>query len=129
MINNYLPPISSGLLRPAVSVFLALFMVLSFYVSSRAGTTEEITHLLQFIEQSECTFIRNAKQYDSLKARQHIEQKYNYYKDQILTTEDFIKYSATKSSITGKPYKVICNDVSINSSDWLKAELEIIRMQ
>jgi len=100
---------------------------LSFHFSCAAGTTEEITSLLHFIEQSECTFIRNGKQYDSVKSRQHIEIKYNYYKKKISTAEEFIQYSATGSSITGKPYKVLCNGVSMNSSDWLNAELDKMR--
>jgi hypothetical protein len=117
------------LLRRTVTVFFALIMILSSHLSCVAGTTEEITYLLQFIEQSECTFIRNAKQYNSLNARQHIEQKYNYYKKRITTAEDFIQYSASKSSITGKPYRVICNGVGMNSSDWLNTELYKIRIK
>jgi hypothetical protein len=115
------------ILRQAAAGLLGLLMVLSFQLSCLAGTTEEIASLLHFIEQSECTFIRNGKQYDSVKSRQHIEIKYNYYKKLITTAEDFIQYSATASSITGKPYRVICNGVSMNSSDWLNAELDKMR--
>ena len=115
------------ILRQAAAGLLCLLMVLSFQLSCLAGTTEEITSLLHFIEQSECTFIRNGKHYDSVKSRQHIEIKYNYYKKLITTAEDFIQYSATASSITGKPYWVICNGVSMNSSDWLNAELDKMR--
>ena len=100
-----------------------LLMLLSFHTAASAGTNEEITSLLLFIEQSECTFIRNGKHYDALKAREHIEKKYTYYKERITTAEDFILYSATKSSITGEPYMVICNGVNMVSSDWLHAEL------
>ena len=60
-------------------------------------------------------------------ASQHIEKKYDHYKEKITTAEDFIQYSATKSSLTGKPYKVFCNGVHMNSSDWLKAELAKMR--
>jgi hypothetical protein len=68
------------ILRQAAAGLFSLIMILSFHISCFAGTTEEIAALLHFIEQSGCTFIRNDKQYDSLKARQHIEKKYNYYK-------------------------------------------------
>ena len=37
----------------------------------------------------------------------------------MTTAEDFILYSATKSSITDKPYMVICNDVNMLTSEWL----------
>ena len=63
--------------RQAAIGLFALLILLSFYVSCSAGTTEEIAYLLNFIEKSECTFIRNVKQYDSLEARQHIEKKYH----------------------------------------------------
>ena len=107
----------------------SLLMTLSFYTSAMAGTPEEIASLLHFVEQSECTFIRNSKHYDALEARQHIEKKYAYFKERITTAEEFIQYSATKSTISGKPYKVICNGVAMSSSDWLNIELERLRTQ
>jgi hypothetical protein len=115
------------ILRQAAAGLLCLLMLLSFYISCAAGTSENITSLLLFIEQSECTFIRNGKHYDALKAREHIEKKYTYYKERITTAEDFILYSATKSSITGEPYMVICSGVNMVTSDWLKEELAELR--
>ena len=52
-----------------------------------------------------------------------LKKKYTYYKERITTAEDFILYSATKSSITGEPYMVICNGMNMVTSDWLNAEL------
>jgi hypothetical protein len=115
------------ILRYTATGILSLLMLLSLCISVSAGKGEEITSLLNFIEQSKCTFIRNGRQYDSLTSRQHIEKKYNYFNKRITTTEEFIQYSATKSSITGKPYKVICNGVVMDSSDWLRAELDRLR--
>ena len=114
-------------MRRASAGLLCLLMLLSFHISSAAGTTDEIESLLLFIEQSGCTFVRNGNHYDTLKAREHIEKKYAYYKERITTTEDFILYSATKSSITGEPYMVICNGVNMATSDWLNAELAELR--
>ncbi len=115
------------ILRQATAGLFCLLMLLSFHISCAAGTTEEIISLLLFIEQSECTFIRNDKYYDALKAREHIEKKYAYYKERITTAEDFILYSATKSSITGEPYRLICNGVNMVTSDWLNMELSEMR--
>lgn len=115
------------ILRQAAAGLFCLLIILSFHLSCVAGTTEEIASLLYFIEQSECTFIRNGKQYDTLEARQHIEIKYTYFKERITTAEEFIQYSAAGSTITGKSYRVLCNGVSMNSSDWLNAELDNIR--
>ena len=115
------------ILRQAVAGIFCLLMLLFSNISSAAGTTEEIASLLIFIEQSECIFIRNGKHYDALEAREHIEKKYAYYKERMTTAEDFILYSATKSSITGKPYMVICNDVNMLTSEWLYAKLDKLR--
>jgi len=115
------------ILSKVASGIFFLIILLPFHISCSAGTTEEIAGLLQFIEQSKCTFTRNSKLYDSFAARQHIEKKYNYYTKRITTAEEFIQYSATKSSITGKPYTVLCNGVTMNSSDWLNAELNKVR--
>jgi hypothetical protein len=117
----------STIMRRASIGLLCLLMLLLIHISSAAGITEEIESLLLFIEQSECTFVRNGNHYDSVKAREHIEKKYAYYKERISTAEDFILYSATQSSITGEPYMVICNGENMATSDWLNAELLALR--
>jgi hypothetical protein len=121
--RGYFPMI---LRRTAAGIFF-LFFILSFHMPSTAGTNEEIASLLLFVEQSGCTFIRNGKHYDAPEARRHIEKKYDYFKDQITTAEEFIQFSATKSTMSGKPYSVIFNGVGMTSSDWLYAELNKLR--
>jgi len=115
------------ILRLAATGILILLSFVSFCIPCSGGTNEEIASLLNFVEQSNCTFIRNGKQYDSVASRQHIEKKYKYYIDKITTTEDFIRYSATGSSISGKPYEVICSGIVMESSEWLHEELEGLR--
>jgi hypothetical protein len=115
------------IMRRAAAGLFCLLMLLPPHISCAAGTTGETTSLLLFIEQSECTFTRNGKHYDALEAREHIEKKYAYFKERITSAEDFILYSATKSSITGEPYMVICNGGNMAVSDWLNAELAEMR--
>jgi len=117
------------MLRSAAAGIFCLLMIVSSHLSCRAGTSEEIVSLLLFVEQSGCTFIRNGEHYDSSSARRHIEKKYAYFKERVNTTEEFIEYSATKSTISGKPYTVICNGENMKSSDWLNAELHKLRTQ
>jgi len=114
-------------LHQTAAGFFCLLILLSSHTSSTAATTEEIASLLFFVEQSKCTFIRNGKHYDALEAKEHIEKKYTYFKDRITTAEDFILFAATKSAITGEPYRVICNGVNMATSDWLKEELAELR--
>ena len=92
-----------------------------------AANSAEITHLLNFIEQSGCTFERNGNQYDSREARNHIQKKYDYLEDRIKNTEDFIRYTATRSSMSGRPYHVLCEGKKITSATWLKGELTSLR--
>jgi hypothetical protein len=66
--------ISLIILRQTAAGLFCLLILLSSHTSSTAGTTEEIVSLLLFVEQSECTFIRNGKHYDALKAREHNEK-------------------------------------------------------
>lgn len=113
--------------RQASAGLLFLIITMLLHTPCGAGTPEEIASLLLFVEQSECTFIRNGNHYNARQAREHIEKKYMYFKKQITTAEDFILYSATKSTMTGKPYSVICQGTSMKSRDWLHAELANIR--
>ena len=92
---------------------------------------EEIEHLLSYMEQSGCQFCRNGTWYDDTKkVRSHVELKYNYFmkKGQINSTEDFIKWSASKSEMSGKPYLVKRgNEPPMLLSQWLLEELERYR--
>lgn len=115
------------MVRKGAAGLFWLLLVLFIHISCRAGTTEEIAALLLFVEQSECSFIRNGKQYDGSEARGHIETKYDHFKEKIATTEDFIEYAATKSVMSGKPYRVLCNGQEMNLADWLQAELAKLR--
>lgn len=74
--------------------------------------------------------MRNGSWYEASEAADHIRKKYNYVlsKGLIESAEDFIKYSATKSSISGKKYRVQCsNRPEIDSSEWLLTELGAFR--
>ncbi len=96
-------------------------------LAAYADTQSEIDHLLGFIETSDCVFVRNGDKHDAAAARDHIERKYAYAKRWINTTEQFIEYTATKSSTTGKGYSVICAGREEPSADWLKRELRRFR--
>ena len=91
---------------------------------------EQIDHLLTFIATSPCKFMRNGKWYESSEAVEHIKKKYHYVlgKGWVVSPEDFVKYAATKSSMSGKSYKVKCGDSpEIDSADWLLDELKRYR--
>jgi hypothetical protein len=108
----------------AVLLLLALLVP----AGAAAGTEEEIAHLLQYIEQSECLFTRNGKEHGSVDAREHIAKKYYYVRKRVKAAEDFIERAATKSSMTGQAYLVRCEGTVFPTAEWLKGELERFRL-
>ena len=93
-----------------------------------AGINEEIDHLLQFVEHTQCQYERNGKMHSGREAAEHIKKKYNYFKNDIQSAERFIELSATKSTLSGKFYLVHCpGHPPIRSQLWLLRELENYR--
>lgn len=92
-----------------------------------ADMESEINHLLNYVEKSSCSFIRNGSAHSGPDARDHIVIKYNYFKDRINSTEQFIEYAATKSTMSGKRYKVLCDSKEYLTAQWLNDELQKYR--
>jgi len=107
-------------------IFVILLSTFSLHVFS--ATQDEINHLLRFVASTDCKYERNGTMHTGKEAVEHINKKYAYYSDDIESTEDFIEYSATKSKMSGKYYKIHCtNNSSMKSQDWLLAELLVYR--
>ncbi|MCI5137740.1 MAG: hypothetical protein D3922_04835 [Candidatus Electrothrix sp. AR1] len=88
----------------------------------------EVAHLLQFVKNSPCKVNRNGSFHQGEDAAAHIMKKYDYFKKKIKTTEQFIEYSASKSTMSRKYYTVRCNGTEeIKTRDWLLRELEAYR--
>lgn len=102
---------------------LLLFVVaISFNVLAMPKT--EIEHLLNYVSSTHCQYERNGDMHSGQEAVEHIKKKYDYYDEEIETAEDFIEYSATKSTLTGAPYKIHCEGQAPTTSRvWLLAEL------
>jgi len=107
----------------------SLILIIALLANSAlAGTQKEIAHLLDFVAQTPCQYDRNGTIHTGQEARAHINMKYEYYKQRVKTAEDFIKYSATKSKISGKKYRIHCPDTgTMDASDWLLQELDRYR--
>ena len=113
---------------PEVLKAFALTALVLFALPVRAASmAAEIDHLIGFIAASPCTFIRNGVAYDGQHAIGHIKDKYEYYRDDIRSAEDFIARAASKSELTGKPYLVQCDAATEAAADWLARELGAFR--
>lgn len=106
-----------------------LFLTISVLADVPQEQQAEVQHLLNFVKTSSCEMIRNGSHHNGEKAASHIERKYDYFRNKIKTTEDFIEYSASKSTMSGKDYYVQCGDELIKTRDWLLTELSNFRKQ
>ena len=88
----------------------------------------EVEHLVGFLATSDCSMIRNGRAHDGAEAAKHVRRKYKHFRDDISSTEEFIELSATKSTMSSKPYEVHCpGEPPRQSADWLLDELEAYR--
>ncbi len=89
---------------------------------------KEVSYLLDYIKNTQCVINRNGTNYNGKQAVKHIEKKYNYYRDDIKNTEDFIRLSATKSTMSGNHYTVKCStEIKTTTQQWLLNELSRYR--
>ena len=108
-----------------------LFFTIAGIISTPAFCSDmqnEIDHLLKFVENTDCQYERNNTLHSGKDAAEHIKKKYDYFKKKIDSTEKFIELSATKSTMSGKFYMILCKGNSkIRSQDWLLQELKQYR--
>jgi len=109
---------------------LCLFINNIAFADVPANQLQEVNHLLAFVKNSGCIINRNGTEHTAEKGISHIEMKYDYFRDDIKSTEEFIEYSATKSTMSGDYYTVTCpGKKSINTQDWLMNELKRFRTE
>jgi hypothetical protein len=84
-------------------VLLSLVVVRAY--AQDTSETAKIEYLIASVEVLEgAKFIRNGSEYDARSAGDHLRLKLKVVGKKVKTAEDFIKYCASKSSITGEPY-------------------------
>src|SRR5438105_10974920 len=89
---------------------------------------DSIKFLLDHVAKSDATFIRNGQKHTPQEAANHIKAKYEHFKSEIRTPEDFIRLSASKSLLTGQPYLVRTVDGKQMQLDaWLRTALKAHR--
>ncbi|MGE5849629.1 MAG: DUF5329 family protein [Candidatus Methylomirabilota bacterium] len=115
-----------NLLLPLAVCLLGGAVILPAQAAARPG--EEITHLLDFVGKSPCSFIRNGVSHPATEAKAHLERKYARLKDRIKTADDFIDHVASRSSTSGEPYLVRCEPGETRqSAEWFRSELQRFR--
>lgn len=119
-------------LRPAL-LALALCLPAAVAVAgeatpARAGA--EIEGLLDALGASGCRFERNGRWYDAARAEAHLRRKLPHYLERARppTAEGFIAHVATRSSFTGRAYRMRCGGAApVPTATWLHSELGRLR--
>lgn len=88
-----------------------------------------INKLIQRVEtMSTMVFLRNGDEHNAADAAKHMRAKYDYFKKEIVTAEDFINRCASRSEMTGETYKVKLKDgVLRDANQFLNGELRMLR--
>ncbi len=105
----------------------ALALVLALPAGADETTDREVQHLLEFVENSGCTFFRNGSDHDAADAADHLRLKYSRGGKYVNNADQFIERLASESSWTGRPYTVTCDGVTRPSGEWLEEELKAYR--
>ena len=102
-------------------------------VASAAPTAKaqrEIDGLIAALGDSGCEFERNGSWHDAKAARAHLQKKYDYLRKRGMadTAEWFIERGASKSSMSGKPYRVRCPGKAVDTAaHWFEQRLKTLR--
>jgi len=120
---------SSRFLR---SAWLALLLGASALLAhATPSATEEklIDTLIQRVSKmSAMVFMRNGNEYNAADAAKHMQAKYDYFKKELVTAEDFIERCASRSEMTGQAYKVKLTDGMVrDANEFLNSELRALR--
>ena len=114
----------------AKMVRLFAFAFLGFALVANAGErapaeSARIEYLLKVVASlQDAQFVRNGTSYDSTAAVKHLQLKLRAGGSRIKTAEDFIRYCASASSISGTPYLIRFPDGRVvHSADFLREKL------
>ena len=101
-----------------------LLLAMAASPARAADDAAAIEYLLVAVGESGCTFIRNGKEYASEEAERHLRMKYRRGKRWAPDARAFIDRLASKSSMSGKPYRMRCADEGEQlTSEWLEVKL------
>lgn len=102
----------------------------TLHAAPGAAARVEIGGLMQALEDSGCRFQRNGSWHDAAEARSHLQRKYDYLLKRGLadSAEQFIERAASRSSISGKPYRVACpGRAEQDAAPWFRQQLLRLR--
>jgi hypothetical protein len=84
---------------------------LTFFSNVSATPPDAEARLIEAVIQSvavmsSAVFIRNGSNATAAEAAKHLRDKYDYYRSDIATAEDFIRLCGTRSALSGRAYLI-----------------------
>lgn len=116
--------------RLALAAMLALGVCPPAQAQVPATTDREIRGLIDGLAQSSCRFERNGSWYDGTRAAAHLQRKYDYLRkrERVASAEQFIEAAASRSSVTGRAYRVACAGLEpSDAGPWFRQRLSMLR--
>jgi hypothetical protein len=85
----------------------------------------KIEYLVSSVEHLKgAKFVRNGSEYDGREAAAHLRMKFKRAGDRVRSAEDFIDLCASKSYLSGKPYRIVFSDgQSMPSGEFFRKKL------
>ena len=120
--------IRNGMIHPRSLIALAFLVGFVAQLLAAESLDQTVNYLIDYVGKSNAVFIRNGASHTPTEAASHIKAKYEHFKNQVKTPEDFIRLSASKSLLSGKPYLVRTPDGKEMHLDvWLTEALKEYR--
>ncbi|CAN7242391.1 MULTISPECIES: DUF5329 family protein [Variovorax] len=114
--------------RALLALVLGLAAALAQATPSASEQKLIDTLILRVSKMTTMTFMRNGDEHNAADAAKHMQAKFDHFKDEITTAEDFIDRCASRSEMTGKPYKIKMPNGSMrDANEFLNAELRTLR--
>ena len=111
-------------MRPVITLLAALAIAPGALAAPAPTADREIRALIEFVDGSGCTFVRNGEDHAAPAAAAHLAMKYGKARSRLSTAEQFIEHVATRSYFTGREYRVRCPGVAEQASGaWLRQRL------
>lgn len=86
--------------------------------ATRLTPRAEIDSLLAYVRGLDgVTFLRNGASHDARQAEAHLRLKWKRQEKAVKTAEDFIARCASRSSVTGRPYRIRYADGTVRDAE------------
>ena len=112
------------------SCLIFVLLAMPAFAAPPPRAAAEIQQLIAALGSSGCDFERNGRWYPSAKAQEHLQRKYDWLRERgkAATAEQFIELAGTRSSMSGRAYRVRCKGRPVvGSAQWLGDRLREMR--